>query len=212
VYGFMASWRVRQQRPNSLAASAVIFAYPMLAALVASLVVFWRRLHVLIIGGGQQQASTDARGTQWAMGWPKIISHPFGHGAGNSGEVLGFFNPGADSPTVDSYFLTLLLDYGFIGLASFLVMMFLAIWYGFRAYNRAKDEHMLMLAPLTIALFNFTVIKAVSSTEGSLPIVFVIMGCVVGLTAIQQRQGLVPGFAAVPDLPDEPAWEDVSRA
>jgi O-Antigen ligase len=191
LYGFMASWRVRQQRPGSLAASSVLFAYPAVAALLAVLLVFWRRLHVMIIGGAQHQGSTDARATQWAMGWPKILSRPFGHGSGTSGNVLGFYNPGGDTPTVDSYVLTLLLDYGVIGLAAFVVLLAATIWYGFQAYNRAETDEMKMLAPITIALFNFFVIKLVSSTEGSMPIVFILIGCVIGLTAQQQRAGLV---------------------
>lgn len=191
LYGFMVSWRIRKQQPSSLAASAVLFAYPTMVVFVSALVVFWRRLHVMIIGGGQHQASTDARATQWASGWPKVLSRPFGHGPGNSGEVLGFYNPGGELPTVDSYFLTLLLDYGFIGLAAFLTLMFGSIWYGFQAYNRAREAEMRMLAPICIALFNFTIIKAVSSTEGSMPIIFILIGCVIGLTAQQQRAGMV---------------------
>jgi O-antigen ligase len=197
LYGFMVSWRLRKQQPSSLAASAVLFAYPAMVVFVSALVVFWRRLHVMIIGGGQHQASTDARATQWASGWPKVLSHPFGHGGGNSGEVLGFFNPGGDLPTVDSYFLTLLLDYGFIGLVSFLTLMFASIWYGFQGYNRAREPEMKILAPITIAIFNFTIIKAVSSTEGSMPIIFILIGCIIGLTAQQQRAGMIAG-AAVP--------------
>jgi O-antigen ligase len=197
LYGFMVSWRLRKQQPSSLAASAVLFAYPAMVVFVSALVVFWRRLHVMIIGGGQHQASTDARATQWASGWPKVLSHPFGHGGGNSGEVLGFFNPGGDLPTVDSYFLTLLLDYGFIGLVSFLTLMFASIWYGFQGYNRAREPEMKILAPITIAIFNFTIIKAVSSTEGSMPIIFILIGCIIGLTAQQQRAGRIAD-AAVP--------------
>lgn len=191
LYGFMASWRVRRQRPGSLVASAVIYAYPVMAALLVVLVIFWRRLHVMIIGGAQHQGSTDARATQWAMGWPKILARPFGHGSATSGNVLGFYNPGGELPTVDSYALTLLLDYGVIGLLAFVVMMAAAIWYGFEAYNRAETAEMEMLAPITIALFNFFVIKLVSSTEGSMSIVFILIGCVLGLTAQQQAAGLV---------------------
>jgi O-antigen ligase len=204
LYAFLVSWRVRCQRPSSLVASSVLFAYPVVAVVLAGLVLFWRRLHVMIIGGAQHQGSTDARATQWAMGWPKILSRPFGHGSGTSGNVLGFYNPGGEAPTVDSYVLTLLLDYGVVGLAAFLLLFGAAIWYAFKAHNRADTAEMEMLAPVTIALFNFLVIKLVSSTEGSMPIIFILIGCVIGLTAQQQRAGLAarpaawPGRASVP--------------
>ena len=187
LLAFLAAWRARQIKNTSLVASAVLFSYPVLAGLLASLVIFWRRLHVMIIGGGQHQGSTDARNTQWAMGWPKIFAQPFGHGAASSGNVLGFYNGGSEMPTVDSYFLTVLLEYGFLGLFAFLAMMFLAMWYGWQGYNRTRRDDMLVLAPLVVGLFNFTIIKAVSSTEGSLPIVFIMLGCVVGIIAQQHR-------------------------
>ena len=66
VYAFAASWRVRSQRPSSIMAATVVFAYPAFFAFVAALVVFWRRLHVLVIGGGQTASSTEARYIQWA--------------------------------------------------------------------------------------------------------------------------------------------------
>jgi hypothetical protein len=191
LYAFMVSWRVRRQRPDSLMASSVLFAYPVLATVLVGLGVFWRRLHVMIIGGAQHQGSIDARVTQGTMGWQKILSRPFGHGSGTSGNVLGFYYPGGETPTVESYALTLLLDYGVIGLAAFIVLLSAAIWSGFEAQNRAETDEMKILAPVTIALFNFFVIKLVSSTESSMPIVFILIGCVIGLTAQQQHAGLV---------------------
>jgi hypothetical protein len=187
TYGFMLSWRVRLQRPGSIPAAASLYAYPIFAMLTGVLVVFWRRAHVLIIGGGAQQASTDTRETQWAMGLPKIAAHPFGSGPGQSGNVLGYFNPGSENPTVDSYFLTLLLDYGVLGLITFVSLFGVIIWKGFRGYNRAKTEEFLLLAPITVALFNFLVIKAVSSTEFNMPIALILVGCALGLIGRQNR-------------------------
>ncbi|MBC7519637.1 MAG: O-antigen ligase family protein [Sandarakinorhabdus sp.] len=195
---FLTAWRTRQIESRSLVASAALFSYPALAGVMATLVIFWRRLHVMIIGGGQHQGSTDARDIQWAMGWPKIFARPLGHGAATSGGVLGFYNGGSEMPTVDSYFLTLLLEYGFVGLFAFIAMLFLAMWYGWQGYNRTRRTDMLVLAPLIVALFNFTIIKAVSSTEGSLPIVFIMMGCIVGIMAQQQRADRLQGDGPPP--------------
>ncbi len=183
VYPLLESLRVRRQRPSSLMASTVFYAYPIFAVMLAATVVFWRRAHVLILGGYQTQASTDARSAQWAMGWPKIFRHPFGQGAGNSGDVLGFFNPGRDAPTVDSYYLTLLLDYGFLGFAFFFALLACTVWMSGRAYIDARDEETLLLAPIAIAFTNFLIIKSAASSEASFPVVFVLLGIAIALVS-----------------------------
>lgn len=200
AYGFMLAWRLRKQKPESIAASAALFAYPVLALMMAMLVVFWRRLHVMVIGGGQHAASTDTRGVQWEMGLPKIATHPLGHGVGRSGQSLGYYNPGSDNPTVDSYFLTLLLDYGPLGLMLFVTLIVVTIWIGFTAYNRARTPEMRLLAPITVALLNFIIIKAVASTENNFPIVFIMIGCVCGLVYRQRLDD--PPEAAAPVIAD----------
>jgi hypothetical protein len=187
TYTLLVAWRVRLQNPSSIAASLGVFSYPLAAISLALTVVFWRRLHVLVIGGGQHASSTDARETQWAMGWPKIGSRPFGHGAGRSGDTLGYFNPGSDTPTVDSFYLTTLLDYGVLGLVFFLALFATMLWYGFRLHNRARSEEQLMMGPILVSLFNFIVIKSVASTESNLPFIFIMMGCVFGLASRQAQ-------------------------
>lgn len=186
-YTLLVAWRVRLQNPRSIAASLGVFSYPLAAISLALTVVFWRRLHVLVIGGGQHVGSTDARETQWAMGWPKIGSHPLGHGVGRSGDILGFFNPGSDNPTVDSFYLTTLLDYGILGLVFFLLLFATMLWYGFRLHNKARTEEQLMMGPILVSLFNFIVIKSVASTESNLPFIFIMMGCVFGLASRQSQ-------------------------
>lgn len=200
IYGFMFAWRLRQQRPESIGASAALFAYPVFALVLAMLVLFWRRLHVMVIGGGQHAASTDTRGIQWEMGLPKVATHPLGHGVGRSGLELSYYNPGSDNPTVDSYYLTLLLDYGPLGLLLFLALFGVVIWFGFRAYNRARTPEMKLLAPLTVALINFIIIKSVASTEINFATVFIMTGCIFGLIYHQRADNPPePAMAVVPD-------------
>jgi O-antigen ligase len=187
TYALLVAWRVRLQNPSSITASLGVFSYPIAAISLALTVVFWRRLHVLVIGGGQHASSTNARETQWAMGWPKIASRPLGHGVGRSGDTLGYFNPGSDAPTVDTYYLTLLLDYGVLGLIFFLLLFATILWYGFKLHNRARTEEQLMMAPIMVTLFNFIVIKSVASTEGNMPFIFIMMGCVFGLASRQSQ-------------------------
>jgi hypothetical protein len=187
LYMLLVAWRVREQNPSSIAASLGVFSYPLAAVSLGLVVVFWRRLHVLVIGGGQHAGSTAARETQWAMGWPEIFKRPLGHGVGRSGETLGYFNPGSDSPTVDSFYLTLLLDFGLLGYLFFMLMFATVLWYGFHLHNRARTEEQLMLGPILVSLFNFILIKSVASNETNLPFIFIMIGCVFGLASRQTQ-------------------------
>lgn len=197
LYILAAALHWRRREPTSLAAAAILFAYPMFVGLLGLLVVFWRRLHVLVIGGGQHQASSDARSTQWAMGMPRFTTHPLGHGPGQSGSVLGFFNPGRDNLTVDSYYLTLLLDYGFIGFLAFMMFFLSTAAHAVRYYFKANDEQHLILLPIGVAIVNFVVIKAVASTEALMPVVIMLAGFAIGISAhiIKNGAGPAPGRA-----------------
>lgn len=199
-YTLLVAWRVRRQNPSSIGASLGVFSYPLAAVSLALTVIFWRRLHVLVIGGGQHASSTGARETQWAMGWPKIGSNPIGHGAGRSGDTLGYFNPGSDTPTVDSFYLTTLLDYGVLGLVFFLLLFGTILWYGFRLHNEARTEEQKVMAPILVSLFNFIVIKSVASTETNLPFIFIMMGCAFGLASRQSQIDAADAASAAPPV------------
>lgn len=85
IYPLFAAWRRRSLSPRSIGATSTLAMYPFGVVVVALLVVFWRRAHVMVLGGGQHQASSDARNAQWVMGLPKILKAPLGHGAGTWG-------------------------------------------------------------------------------------------------------------------------------
>ncbi len=183
LYALIAALRWRKWFPSSLGAAAILYSYPMMVALLAALVVFWRRLHVLVIGGGQHQASTEARNVQWETGFPKFFSHPLGYGAGQSGSVLGFYNPGHENFTVDSYYLSLLLEYGYIGFLAFMMFFATSAAHAVRFYFRTRNDDQLILLPIAVAIVNFVVIKMVASTESSMPIVIMLAGFAVGMAA-----------------------------
>jgi len=186
IYPFFVAWQRRIRTPQSLSATAMLAAYPVGVMVVSLIVIFWRRAHVAVLGGGQHEASSAARSAQWAMGIPKILKAPFGRGAGSSGEVLGYVNL-ADEPTIDTYYLTLLLEYGLVALPLFILMFGLPLWFGFKAHNRADSEEEMLVAPLVIGLFNFLVIKSVLSSESNMPIAFIMLGCMLGLIWRQNR-------------------------
>lgn len=180
LYPFFLVWRARQRHKASIAATAGVMAYPAMVMVVALLVIFWRRAHVMVLGGGQHQPSSEAREVQWAMGIPKIMRRPLGHGQSTSGDVLGYMN-GNGEVTVDSYYLTVLLEHGVFALPVLMLMFGLPLWFGFWNYLKARTPEQDLLAPLAVGMFNFIVIKGVLSSEGDMPLAFAMLGMLIGL-------------------------------
>lgn len=180
IYFFFSVWRWRQRNPGSIVAMAGVMAFPAAVSVLAMLVVFWNRLHVMVLGGGQHQASSDARGAQWDMGIPKVLQLPLGHGPGRAADVLGYTNLGGEA-TIDTYYLSILLEYGVLALPVFILCFALPLWLTFRNYRHSPDPETDLIMPLALALFNFVVIKGVLSSEGNMPLAFIMLGLFVGL-------------------------------
>nr|WP_279379686.1 O-antigen ligase family protein [Polymorphobacter fuscus] len=197
LYLLFVSMRQRTLNKQSIFGTGMVLAYPAAVAVLAVLVNFWPRLHVMVLGGGQHQASSDARKVQWAMGWPKIFSHPFGYGVSRSGEALGYYNL-AGEITVDSHYLSMMLDSGILALPLFLMCFFIPAWLCFVNYSNARTPEQELLAPLALGLINFTIVKMVLTSEGSVPLAFIMSGCAMGL--IWQRSH-AKAAAGVVDAP-----------
>ena len=176
-----ASLRWRRDR-QSLLAPTLVLLYPaiMAVALVATFLV--RPLRVAVWGGGAQQGSTDARVAQWNMGVPKVIDHPLGHGIGQAAKKLGYMNP-AGKGTIDSHFLTTLMDFGPLGFVLFYGLFAYGAWMAARIviYFRPKGGDIMMLLPLMVAMLQFLIIKSVLSLDHNHPLVFMMLGGIVAL-------------------------------
>ena len=182
---FIAAQQLTKKN-RSILGSAVVYGYPAIAAILGLIIVFWRRAHVLVLGGGQHQSSSDARNEQWAMAWPKLATHPFGFGTARGNEALGFFSPSGKG-TVDSYYITVMMDSGVLALPLFLAVFLIPALVAFQHFRDAKTPEMLLLAPLALALINFTIVKGVLSTEHTVPLAFIFIGCIAGLVWQRQR-------------------------
>lgn len=146
-----------------------------------------RRLRVMTIGGGQHQASTDSRLEMWAMSPPKLLERPlFGHGPGRAAETLGFTNP-SGTLTIDSYWLSALLEFGAVGAVALFGMLAWCVYVGIRAYLDPSNPHGRLGGPLALALIAFGIIKLVLSQVDNHLIVFVMMALI-----ILVRTGLDP--------------------
>lgn len=167
---------------TDLFAAAVVYAYPALFCTAAAAVLFVHRLNVMVFGGGAQEASNEARKNQLHMAIPKIIANPIGHGPGGSGAAMGY--AAGDFITIDNYYLNLALDYGVIGITAFLAMFLMVITAGVRATVRSaqiREKEITLLVPLTVVMSAFLVIKLVFSQPDNHPLVFAMLGLLVGL-------------------------------
>lgn len=135
------------------------------------------RLQALTIGGGQHQASTDGRMIQLGMAIPKIIERPFGYGVGLAGEALGFRNL-AGVLTIDSYYLSLLLEVGVAGFLAYFAMIGWAVVIGFKTYLKAEPGPAKIAGPLSLALVGFITTKLVLSQTDTHTVVFVMLALI----------------------------------
>lgn len=190
IYGGLAIYRHWRRNRHSLVGISLLSMLPFLALTFLALSLTWGRLHNMTFGGSQHKGSTEARSAQWAMGVPHIQENPIGHGPGRSGLVLGYRNLGGDL-TIDTYYLSVILEYGILGFGVFFVIFGGQFWSGWRLYVASDDEAGSFAAPATIGLLIFLTIKAVSSTEANVSVAFIFLGF---LFAIARRQQLESGI------------------
>lgn len=176
------------------------------AALLALYVIIMSvdALRVRVFGSGTAQSSNDARQIQFDMAPPVILQSPlFGHGPGRGAEALGFITPGG-LVTIDTYILSVVLDYGLIGFALFFGMVIAALWVSFRLAIQTlpkldghRPEHkrreISFLLPLAAMLAAFLMIKGVLSQEENHAILFMAYGAVTVLA--YRARGSVDGIA-----------------
>ncbi|MFL5296747.1 MAG: O-antigen ligase family protein [Phenylobacterium sp.] len=181
---YLAVWafRMRRKNPSSLVATAVIVAYPVLfsAFIVASLTI--GRIKARVWGMGQYDDSNQARIDQWNLGIPKILTHPLGYGPGQGAPALGYHNLGG-TLTIDSYYLSVAMDYGLVGLVAFIAVFGVGAFQGGRHAIALSEEDpdVAFLLPLTVALISFMAMKSFFAQDDNNAIAFMMVGTMVGL-------------------------------
>lgn len=180
-------WR---RKKEDIVAPAIVLSYPVLALGAMGAVVAVGRLRQKVLGNGANAASNEARMIQWRIGTEKIKSRPWGYGVARAADVLDFIGPGQDFKTIDSYYLSLLLEYGPLGFALYWAMIgSVVVSAAFWGLSRAsEDEEHTLLIPLAISLLNFFIIKSVFSQEDCHPLIFMMMAAVTALVARAKRE------------------------
>ena len=91
AFTFLSALRRRRTTSNSLAPGFIAIIGVQFFAAIVALIVFWRRAHNLVLGGGDAESSTQARYDQWSLGLPHILSNPItGHGFPLGAEIIGW--------------------------------------------------------------------------------------------------------------------------
>lgn len=185
LYYSIDRWK---NRPDSIMGAALVVAFPVFIALGVLVVLFVGRVRVRVIGGGQHTYSNQARIDQTNGAFEKIWASPvFGFGSGEGAQRLGFAN-GEGTITIDSYFLMVLMDYGFVGFFVFYGMLTYAIVVcGKLAVKAPQADTRRLAAVIAIFMAEFLVIKSVLAQEANHPLAFILLGAVATI-AYSSRQ------------------------
>ena len=100
------------------------------------------------------------------------------------GDTLQYYSP-AGLLTIDTYYLVIALEYGVLG---FLLYYIMIVFTGVRAVQLSLKSDLvtsdyIFLAPISIALLEFFVIKSVFSQQDNHPLIYMMLGAVAALGA-----------------------------
>lgn len=207
IGGFFVFRKWRENK-RSMFGPFLMLMSPFALAGFAALYLNNARLKSLTLGGGAQQASTDTRLEMWRMGLPRIFDRPlFGHGPGLGAETLGFTNL-AGVLTIDSYWLSALLEFGLIGAIALLGMVLWSIHAGFTAYQRPISPIHRLGGAIAVALLGFLVTKLVLSQIHNHLLIFILMGMMVSIRtdALAAASRNTPAVPSAPVHPRRRSW------
>lgn len=182
LYGFLWSVvRWRSHRRDILAAS-MVYGYPAIAAVFLGLILASGRLRVMVLGGNAQAGSNEQRNVQLDLALKALSHQPFGFGAGQAGVALGL--PPGEFISVDNYFVTVAMDYGFLGAFLWYGIFIVAIAEATRcclSRETADQPEAKLLAPLAVTLSAFLVVKWVHGQDSNHAMYFMLLGMVSAL-------------------------------
>jgi hypothetical protein len=173
---FVAIWSVRKAMKNkaSLAPATSALVGAIVFVVVIGLIIVWPKAHNIVLGGGAQAGSTDARYAQWHAAIPLIQANPItGHGFVLGGYLI--------QSSIDSYVISLLLETGVPGFVFFSGMLLLPIWYGLRSYLTDMSESGAAAGALACSFIAFAFNRLVLSQRENHMLIFSLLAIVVVL-------------------------------
>lgn len=176
IFGLIWTLHQRRFRPRNVFASLINFSYPVLFLGLISATVVFGRLRRIVWGGGETNSSTEGRKAQVEAAIPLIEKNPIGHGVAMAAQTLGFRAP-SGLLTIDSYFLSILLEYGVIGFLAYYGMF---AWGAGRAIRVGmaqppEKRELGLLIPAGVSLIIYIQVKSVFSEELNNSLGFIIL-------------------------------------
>lgn len=167
---------------SSLIAPAMVLGVPAAGFLFLLSTFFIGRIGKRVWGSGMQVYSTNVRYDQLHGAIPKILTHPWGYGL-EKGAVVLDYRLDNGFLTIDSYYLSLTLDLGLVGMLSFAGMLVATIYTLLNAILRAEtiDRDLTLMGTVLIVVIQFTVIKLVLAQVETHAYFFAVLGGAVGL-------------------------------
>jgi hypothetical protein len=178
---FWAGLRWRRNRA-SFFGPAIALTYPVIFILALASTLFVHRLSAVVWGNGPQNDSNAGRAEEWRMAGSRFLENPLGHGGGTSAVVLGFVQPDGRL-TIDSNYLSVVLDYGVLGLILYYGSIVYSIYLSAKCVLSVKttDVEQNLLVPIATSLAVFLFTSSVLSETDNHPIIFMLMGMAVAL-------------------------------
>ena len=183
---FAGLWALRKARfnPRSLEPAMVGVAGGSGFTGLIILIFTWVKLRNRVLGR-PGDPSTQSRWDQWHMALPHIQANPLtGHGVGTGADVVGYFNPGAEFPTLDSMLISMLVETGVPGFLFFYGSVIFAIVLGARKYLLDSSSRGAFAGGLSCSLIAFLVYSIVLSQVENFTLLFLFLGLTIALLSL----------------------------
>lgn len=175
IYGLVVSWKYYQSNRNSLLGPAIITMSSVIGFLSFLSIFVSGRISGFVFGNDSVSAgSSQARIVQWAKGLPEFVQNPIGYGYGESAIVLQYFS--SNRLTIDTYWLSVLLETGLIGFLALIVACYMAIKNTSNKYIKSSDSN--LGAALCSLFVTFVIIKLVLSQRYNHVLIYFFFGIV----------------------------------
>ena len=190
TYAGYFAFRTWLRTPKSTIGPVLVLMFPLLLVGFAAALTVSGRLHGMVIGGGETEASDAARALQRQQAYPKIAASPiFGYGVASGGSAVGYASENGHE-TFDNGILLIALDSGVIALLSFLGLAGWNIIIGAKLYFFGRTKSSKLAGAISVFFIAFLVIRWVLAQQENQQLVMAVAGMLIGLCRIERSAAL----------------------
>ena len=202
-------WIVRYTitHPRSMVGPMMVVLTFMGLVATGGVIFSWKRLHNIVLGGGDTVGSDLSRMEQFRLAWPHILQNPVtGHGLGRGGQIVGYVTSSGNL-SIDSYVLSLLVETGVPGLLFFYGMIIGAAIIAIRIYLKDTDARAEVSGPLACSIVAYGVYRLVLSQHENQTLFFIFLALTFIVAQASARRlaakkptefPVVPAFSGLP--------------